>query len=105
MKTKPFTTVTTFGTGLLAFGAAGAMAVAPTAAAEAVFPAAGDESASATITDLQAQGYDVRVNYLNGTPNVPLYECKVNDINNPSAPSVPPSKATVYVNVMCPTHD
>jgi hypothetical protein len=105
MKTKPVITVTYLATGLLALGALGALTIAPIAAAESVFPAAGDESASATIDDLRAQGYDVRVNYVTGTPNVPLYECKVSDINNPSAPSVPPSKATVYLNVVCPSVD
>jgi hypothetical protein len=102
MNTKRFIARASVGVGLPAFGAAGLIALAPSAVADSVFPAAGDESASATINDLRATGYDVRVNFLDGTPNVPLYECQVNDINNPSAPNVPPSKTTVYVNILCP---
>ncbi len=102
MNTTLFSKPLSIGAGLLALGAAAAITLVPTAVADSVFPAAGDESASATINDLRAQGYDVRVNFLQGTPNVPLNECQVNDIDNPSAPSVPPSMATVYVNVLCP---
>jgi hypothetical protein len=44
----------------------------------------------------------VTVNYLQGRPNVPLSECRVNGINNPSAPTASPSTVTVYVDVLCP---
>ena len=79
-----------------------ALAVAPAAAAEPAFPMADAESASATVNDLQAQGFGVSVNYLQGRPNVPLSECRVNGINNPSAPDALPSTVTVYVDVVCP---
>lgn len=77
-------------------------ALAPTAAAEPAFPMAGDESASATINDLQSQGFGVTVNYLQGRPNVPLSECRVNAINDPGGPDALPSTVTVYVDVVCP---
>ena len=77
--------------GAFLVAAAAAIASAPIAAAEPALPTAGGESASATLSDLQSQGYNVAVNYLQGRPNVPLSECRVNAINNPSAPTAPPS--------------
>jgi hypothetical protein len=52
--------------GLLAPGliaAALPLAHVPVAAAEPVWPVAGAQSASATIDDLEAQGYDVQINW------------------------------------------
>jgi hypothetical protein len=49
----------------LAAGAA-AIAVVPRAAAGPVWPVAGAESAAATIADLQAQGYNVAINWVFG---------------------------------------
>ena len=86
----------------VAAGAVAAIACAPIAAAEPALPTAGSESASATLNDLQSQGYNVTVNYLQGRPNVPLSECRVNAINNPSAPTAAPSTVTVYIDVLCP---
>ena len=87
---------------LVAAATAAAIASAPIAGAEPAFPTAGSESASATLNDLQSQGYNVTVNYVQGRPNVPLSECRVNAINNPSAPTAPPSTVTVYIDVLCP---
>lgn len=87
---------------LVSAGAAVAIAAAPLAGADAAIPTAGAESASSTITDLQAQGFNVTVNYLQGRPNVPLSECRVNEIDDPSAPTASPSTVTVYVDVLCP---
>jgi hypothetical protein len=82
---------------------AASIAVAPIAAADPVFPTAGSESASATIADLKAQGFDVVINWLTGYPNVPLYECSVNGIHNPDGAVPNPSTlSTVYVDVACP---
>jgi hypothetical protein len=53
--------------------------------------------------DLQAQGFDVVINFLQGHPNVPLSECHVNAINNPNGAAPNPSTlSTVYVDVACP---
>ena len=82
---------------------AASIAVAPTAAADPVFPTAGSESASATIADLKAQGWDVVINWLTGYPNVPLYSCSVKAIHNPDGAVPDPAKlSTVYVDVACP---
>ena len=79
-----------------------AFVVAPAAAADPAFPAAGDESASATVKDLRSQGFNVVINNLEGTPNVPLSECQVVAIDDPSAPTAAPSTVTVTVDVSCP---
>lgn len=83
-------------------GAAVALIAAPVGHADSVFPTAGNESASATISDLESEGFNVTVNYLQGHPNVPLSECRVNGINNPSSPDAIPEFVTVYVDVLCP---
>jgi hypothetical protein len=95
--------------GLLAPGllaAALPLAHGPVAAAEPVWPVAGAESAGATIDDLEAQGYDVQINWVSGVSSVPLSWCKVTAIHNPN--HSPPSEntfATVYVDVSCPNPD
>ena len=63
-----------------------AVAGASAAVADPIIPQAGSEPADATISDLQNAGFDVRINYTNGSPNVPLSACKVTDINNPNGP-------------------
>jgi hypothetical protein len=87
-------------------GATVLLANAPGATAEPVWPVAGAESASATIEDLEAQGYDVRINWVSGVSSVPLSWCKVSAIHNPN--HSPPSEntfETVYVDVSCPNPD
>lgn len=82
---------------LVAAGAVASIAAAPIAAA--------DGSASATIADLQAQGYDVQINWVRGASRVPLYYCTVTGINNPNRTGNPPDPltlTTVYVDVLCP---
>jgi hypothetical protein len=83
-------------------GTAAAIAAAPVAAADPDFPTAGSESVGATVSDLKAQGFNVVINYLVGTPNVPLSECQVTGIDDPSAPTADPSTVTVSVDVECP---
>jgi hypothetical protein len=88
---------------LVCAAAAASIALAPVVAAEPALPTAGSESASATVMDLQAQGFDVVINWLQGHPNVPLSECSVNGINNPSHMAADPATlSTVYVDVACP---
>jgi hypothetical protein len=92
--------------GAMLFAAAVSLANAPAATAEPVWPVAGAESASATIDDLEAQGYDVRINWVSGVSSVPLSWCKVTAIHNPN--HSPPSEntlETVYVDVSCPNPD
>jgi len=90
--------------GLMA--AAAPLAYSPVAAAEPVWPVAGAESASATIDDLEAQGYDVLINWVSGLPSVPLYRCKVTAIHNPNHdPPTGNTLETVYVDVSCTNPD
>src|SRR3979490_3389666 len=91
---------------LTAAGAAASIALAPIAAADPVWPVAGAEPASATIADLQAQGYNVAINWVFGHNNVPLSECTVDAIHNPDR-SADSEKTftTVYVDVSCPNDD
>ncbi|HKP43377.1 hypothetical protein [Mycobacterium sp.] len=94
----------TFAVGLVA--AAVSIAVAPPVAAEPVWPVAGAESAAATIADLEAQGYDVQINWVSGVSNVDLTECKVLAIHNPdNSPGNEGMFTTVYVDVSCPNRD
>jgi hypothetical protein len=79
-----------------------AIAAAPVATADLVFPTAGSESVGATVNDLKAQGFNVAINYLEGQPDVALSACKVTAINNPSAPTADPATVTVSVDVACP---
>jgi len=91
---------------VLATGLLVALAAAPAAAAEPVWPIAGAEDARATVDDLQAQGYDVQINWVSGLPSVPLHRCKVTAIHNPNhEPPSDGSLATVYVDVSCPNPD
>jgi hypothetical protein len=92
--------------GAALLGAALSLAIAAVAAAEPVWPVAGAESASATIDDLEAQGYDVQINWVSGVSSVPLSWCKVTAIHNPN--HSPPSEntfETVYVDISCPNPD
>jgi hypothetical protein len=89
---------------LLAAGAAASVAGAPIAVADGMpLPVAGNESASATIQDLEAHGYDVAINWVRGYSTVSLSQCSVDAIHNPDRP--PGSQrtpATVFVDVSCP---
>jgi hypothetical protein len=92
--------------GVLAACLLAALACTPAATAEPVWPVAGAEDAQATADDLEAQGYDVRFNWVSGTPSVPLYRCKVTAIHNPNhSPPTGETLATVYVDVSCPNPD
>jgi hypothetical protein len=72
-------------------------------AADPIWPVAGDESASATIADLEAEGYNVAINWVNGYNTVPLSQCTVNAIHNPDR-SADSQKTftTFYVDIECP---
>jgi hypothetical protein len=66
-------------------------------------PMASASGADATIAELQARGYLVQINWINGaSKSLPL--CTVVGVNNPS--SAPPKPGdTVYVDVRCPNHE
>jgi hypothetical protein len=75
----------------------------PVASADTPLPQAGSTSADLTISAFQNAGYDVQINWVQGHPNVPLNECKVNDIHNPNgAMASIMMLSTVYLDVTCP---
>lgn len=86
MQTNLIITATYIALTGVAFGLAGTASAAPTGA-----------SATETVEDLRAQGYNVQVN---GTRNGPLSNCSVNAVRGMSndAPG-----ATVYVDLSCST--
>jgi len=90
-----------------ALGAAGALIVAaPITVAEPVWPVAGAQSARATIDELEAQGYNVQINWVSGVSSVPLERCAVNAIHNPDrSPGSENTFTTVYVDVSCPNEN
>ena len=93
----------------LLVAAAGATLIptAPSAIADPTWPVAGAESAADTVRDLQDQGYNVAINWVNGHQGSDLFRCTVSAIYNPdrSADSPPPESTTVYVDVQCPHDD
>jgi len=85
---------------LIAAVGAISVAVGPPAAAD---PVPGNQSASETFDQLVAEGYDVRINWVNGSRNGPLSECSVSTIHNPNRSAGPPTTfTTVYIDVTCP---
>lgn len=91
-----------FATLLVVAGGAAWIAVGPIAAADPALPQPGAESASATIRDLKALGYNVSINWVGGSPDVSLSQCTVNGINYADASGPPGSLKTVTVAVECP---
>jgi hypothetical protein len=86
----------------LVLAISGAVVLGAPAAADPVYTG---DSAESVVDDLQAQGYSVQINWLNGYDTVPLSYCTVQNINNPG--DIRPSSgrlATVYVDVTCPNH-
>lgn len=79
------------------------LAVAGTALAGAgiVAPLAHANGADAVINSLQAEGYTVRINWLNGQRQSFLPRCSVVRVNNPSS-SEPKPGDVVWVDVTCP---
>jgi hypothetical protein len=74
-------------------------------------PAAADPvyyngSAESVINQLEADGYNVVINWLTGYNTKSLSVCWVSNINNPGEWDPPPGTfTTVYVDVSCPNHD
>lgn len=81
------------------------LGAASTVAVIACAPAAHAAGADAVIADLQAQGYLVQINWVNGFDTVPLSICTVVAVNNPDRSGAQPQQGdTVYVDVRCPNH-
>ena len=88
--------------GLAAAWEATSIAVAPVAVADPVWPVGDAESAADTIADLQAQGYEVQINWVTGYNRAPLSRCSVSAIHNPDLSGTTTTSTTVYVDVVCP---
>ena len=94
----------------VAAGAAVSVAAAPIAAADTILPVPGNGPASDAIQQVQAAGYNVSINWLEGHPNVPLSECKVTGISGLRVTMTstdmllmePAGVDTAYVDVTCP---
>ncbi|MEU0498123.1 hypothetical protein [Mycobacterium sp. NPDC006124] len=87
-----------------AFAGALVLGCAPVAVADPSSLAG--QPADAAVAELQAQGYDVQLNWVNGFDTKPLSECRVTNVNDPaSSPPAPGTFTTVYVDVVCPNHD
>jgi len=72
---------------------------APAWADPPAIPEAGSESAAATIGDLDDAGYDVQIQYESGTPEVPLSQCAVTNIDTVGSAG---SQPLAYITVSCP---
>jgi hypothetical protein len=56
--------------------------------------------------DLEADGYNVVINWLTGYDTKPLSVCWVSNVNNPGSWDLAPGGfTTVYVDVSCPNHE
>lgn len=63
------------------------------------------QSARATRDELEAQGYDVQINWMNGARRESLEDCSVTDVHNPNRSGEPPTTfTTVYIDVLCQEH-
>lgn len=61
------------------------------------------DSAQYTIDQLQAQGYVVAINWVDGNTGAPLSSCRVVAVHNPdSSPGESSTATTVYVDLACP---
>ncbi len=61
------------------------------------------DSAQYTIDQLQAQGYIVAINWVDGNTGAPLSSCRVVAVHNPdSSPGESSTATTVYVDLACP---
>ena len=81
-----------------------ALAATPAILAGPTAPPAHAHGADAVISDLEAEGYLVRINWLAGFNTQQLSDCTVVRVNNPSSnPEAAPGD-TVYVDVTCPNN-
>ena len=80
-----------------------AVAIASAALAGVAAPAAHANGADAVIRDLEAEGYTVRINWLNGNKPVLLPRCTVVRVNNPSSDE-PAEGDVVWADVACPNN-
>lgn len=80
-----------------------AVAIASAALAGVAAPAAHANGADAVIKDLEAEGYTVMLNWLNGNKPQILHRCTVVRVNNPSSDE-PAEGDVVWADVACPNN-
>jgi hypothetical protein len=91
---------------LKAWRVAAVLLVGGTTVAIAAAPPAGASGADAVIANLQSEGYDVQINWVNGFDTQQLSDCTVTGVDNPDHSGAAPKPGdTVYVNVTCPNPD
>jgi hypothetical protein len=79
---------------------AAVLLTAPTAVADPPsLPQPGSESAAATVGDLDNAGYDVVLQYENGSPGSPMSQCNVTNIDTVGSAG---SQPLAYVTISCP---
>lgn len=83
--------------------AAMALALAGGVFAGIAAPAAHANGADAVIRDLEAEGYTVMLNWLNGNKPQILHRCTVVRVNNPSSDE-PAEGDVVWADVACPNN-
>jgi hypothetical protein len=84
---------------------AAVFAVVGAALAGAAAPLAHAHGADAVIADLQAEGYIVHINWINGFNTQQLPDCTVVRVNNPDSSGADPNPGdAVYVDVTCPNN-
>ena len=66
-------------------------------------PAAHANGADVVIRDLEAEGYTVRLNWLNGNKPTLLPRCTVVRVNNPSSDE-PAEGDVVWADISCPNN-
>ncbi len=80
-----------------------AVAFASAALAGVAAPAAHANGADVVIRDLEAEGYTVRLNWLNGNKPTLLPRCTVVRVNNPSS-NEPAEGDVVWADISCPNN-
>ncbi|OKH79688.1 hypothetical protein EB75_23955 [Mycobacterium sp. ST-F2] len=80
-----------------------AVALASVALGGVTAPSAHANGADAVIRDLEAEGYIVRINWLNGNKPTVLPRCTVVRVNNPSSDE-PAEGDVVWADVACPNN-
>ena len=80
-----------------------AVALASVALGGVTAPSADANGADAVIRDLEAEGYIVRINWLNGNKPTVLPRCTVVRVNNPSSDE-PAEGDVVWADVACPNN-
>lgn len=83
------------------------LALSPTASADpSNWPQPGSQPADVILRDLEGQGFEVAINWINNGKGVPLARCQVSGYHAPGMiDEIDPASTTVYMDVVCPDED